>query len=345
MEQNPRPREFIGMLHVPVNTILTSPSMNREKTHLPVATKEDWDLVTSLEEDFCTVLHSPKSRFIHPQDIDRIYGVLEEKASAFSFVPYLRERMLKEAEMYFRYSADTLMLENIAAPYFVRNRQPVAIIAIMSLLAGDLRQAFPSKRFGIQILAFSDDLALIVALRHGFQFIRSETALFAGLRPEGETPNQGNLAALYCMRNCWHAMNPEVGTNELPLVYVDLRKKHTVFPPGLDQLAFWMENLVFQKVEGAILTGSATGMPVSGEELHNLRQAIDSFASQSSSFPWKIKLLIGSGVSLENLAFCRHYADTVIVGSSLKQNGYWENDLDEERLNQFMKAWHSPSKE
>ena len=333
------------MLHVPVNTILTSSSVNRGETYLPVATKEDWELVISLEEDFCTRRQSPRAELSRFQDLNRIYGVLEEKASAFSFVPFLSERMLKEAEMYFRYSADALMLENIAAPYFVRNRQPVAIIAIMSLLARELRQAYGASRFGIQVLAFSDDLALIIALRHGFQFIRSETALFAGLRPEGKTPNQGNLANLYAMRNCWHAMSPDADPRGLPLVYVDLRKKHTIFPPGLDQLAFWTENLVFQKVEGAILTGSATGIPVDGDELHNLRQAIDSYSSHSSPFSWEAKLLIGSGVTIENLAFCRHFADAIIVGSALKRNGYWENDLDEERLGKFMEAWSKMSKE
>jgi len=342
MEKLSKQCEFIGMLHVPVNTILASPPGSDKIFDLPSATREDWYLIESLEKDFGALLQSAASRFFPPLETDDLFGALEEKAAAFSFVSFLRDRMIKEAELYFRFSAETLMLENIAAPYFVRNRQPVAIVAVMTLLASELRQAFSDKQFGIQILAFSDDLALAVALRHGFRFVRSESGLFAGLRPEGPTPNQGNLATLNATRNQWLALRPDA---DLPQIFVDLRKKHTVFPPGLERLEIWKENLLFQKVEGAILTGAATGMPVDREELQGLRLAIDTFAAESSPFPWKTKLLIGSGVSLDNLALCRHYADGLIVGSFLKKKGYWENVLEKERLGRFMERWHDSSRE
>lgn len=340
-ERLSRQCEFIGMLHVPVNTILASPPINGKILELPSTTREDWLLIESLEKDYGALLQSAASRFFPPLETDDLFGMLEEKAAAFSFLSFLCDRMIKEAELYFRFSAEILMLENIAAPYFVRNRQPVAIVAVMSLLAKVLHQTFPVQGFGIQILAFSDDLALAIALRHGLRFVRSESGLFAGLRPEGPTPNQGNLAALYATRNQWMAQRPDANQ---PQIFVDLRKKHTVFPSGLERLELWKENLLFQKIEGAILTGAATGMPVDRDELHSLRQTIDSFMSKSSPFPWMTKLLIGSGVSLENLALCRHYADGVIVGSSLKKNGYWENALDEERLGTFMKTWHKSSR-
>ena len=49
---------------------------------------------------------------------------------------------------------------------------------------------------------------------------------------------------------------------------------------------------------------------------------------------------VGSGVSQANIDLCNRYADVVIVGSSLKRNGYWENPVDEERVKQFMEVWH-----
>lgn len=339
MEKHSHSCEFIGMLHVPVNTILTASPVRTWQSDLPGTTREDWLLIDLLERDFASTLQATAMRFFPPDETEGLLAELGEQASSFSFFPFLRDRMLTEAGLYCRFSARTLMLENIAAPYFVRNRQPVAIVAVMARLAGELRRTFPDKQFGIQILAFSDDLALAIALRHGFRFVRSESGLFAGLRPEGPTPNQGNLAALYATRNQWQALRPGV---EAPQIFVDLRKKHTVFPAGLEQLEVWKENLLFQKVEGAILTGAATGLPVDRTELQELRTAID--AAASAPFPWKTQLLIGSGVSVDNLALCRHYADGVIVGSSLKKQGYWENVLDEKRLEQFMASWHASSK-
>lgn len=182
---------------------------------------------------------------------------------------------------------------------------------------------------------------MAIALRHGFSFVRSETALFAGLRPEGPTPNQGNLAHLNALRNHWQAVHRDATH---PHIYCDVRKKHTVFAEGLGDLAVWTDNLRFQKVEGAVLTGPATGMPVDSEELRSLRVTVDRYSSKESVFPWPVKLLVGSGVTLENLSLCRHYADALIVGSSLKMAGYWENRVDEERLARFMDSWHSSGK-
>lgn len=177
------------MLHVPVNTICASPPSWREALALPEVNEVDWLEFDALEKDFSGFLHNNPFTAWQAWAAGEMPGEIEEKASKLSFLPLLLDRVFTEAEIYFRHGADVLMLENIAAPYFVRERQPVAIVAVMSLLAKRLREIYPEKRFGIQILAFSDGLAMGIALRHGFEFVRSESPLFAGLRPEGPTPN------------------------------------------------------------------------------------------------------------------------------------------------------------
>jgi len=141
--------------------------------------------------------------------------------------------------MYFRHGADALMLENIAAPYFIRERQPVTIVAVMSLLAKRLRETYPEKRFGIQILA---------------------------------------------------------------------------------------------------------GCPVAEQDLVQTRRAIQKIADKTQKLfgtSYAPPLIIGSGVSINNIDICKRYADSVIVGSSLKRGGYWECELDEERLKKFAELWHT----
>lgn len=49
----------------------------------------------------------------------------------------------------------------------------------------------------------------------------------------------------------------------------------------------------------------------------------------------KIPVLVGSGVTLENV---RNYldADALIIGSYFKKEGYWANPVDPDRVKQFM---------
>ena len=333
------------MLHVPVNTICASPPSWREALALPEVNEVDWLEFDALEKDFSDFFHNNPFTAWQILSNSELATEMEKRAARFSFFPFLLDRVLTEAEIYFRHGADALMLENIAAPYFVRKRQPVAIVAVMSLLAKRLRETYPEKRFGIQILAFSDDLALGVALRHSLKFVRSETAFFAGLRPEGPTPNHGNLAALYAIRNRWIASRPE--PKQGPQIFVDLQKKHTIFDNSLKSLVTWLDNILFQKLEGVVITGSITGCPVAEKDLIRTKKAIQKIADKTQKLfgtSYATPLIIGSGVSINNIDICKRYADSVIVGSSLKRGGYWECKLDEERLKKFAELWHAASK-
>jgi len=248
--------------------------------------------------------------------------------------------MLSEAATYLGHGVRVLMLENIAGPYFVRGEQPPVIYWVMRSLAQRLRAEYPNILLGIQVLAYSDDLAMDIACKCGLNFIRCESSLFEGIRPEGRIPNQGNLAKLYYSRQLLAA---EIGDNHSePQVFVDIHKKHTVFTDELNSLDVWLDNILFQKLEGIIITGKQTGCPVDEKELIQTREAVENVQSKTAMTlgkSWSPQLWVGSGVSAENIGMCKTYADGVIVGSSLKKNGYWECPLDEDRLERFVDAW------
>jgi len=111
--------EFIGMLHVPVNTICASPPSWREDLALPAVNEIDWLEFDALEKDFGDFFHNNPFTAWQLLSNSELATEMEKKASKFSFFPFLLDRVLTEAEIYFRYGADALMLENIAAPYFV----------------------------------------------------------------------------------------------------------------------------------------------------------------------------------------------------------------------------------
>ena len=330
VEPLPISPRLIGMLHVPVNTLLASPAAWSVATDIPSPGRQDWEVLGRLPQ---------------PEPAESSHGcrcmeAVGNELVRLSFWPWLAQRVLSEAAAYLAAGFDALMLENVAAPYFVRGEQPPVIYWLMRALAERLRAEYPDTTIGIQVLAYSDDWAMDIASRCGLDFIRCESALFEGVRPEGRTPNCGNLAKLYMARQMLLAELS--GDRPEPQVYVDIHKKHTVFPEELDSLEVWLDNIVFQKLEGIVITGKATGKPVEEDDLSRARDAIEKAKSESQAavgVAWAPPLIVGSGASVDNIGTCKRYADAVIVGSSLKKNGYWECPLDEERVRRFMDAW------
>ncbi len=325
---------LVGMLHVPVNTILASPPAHCDALGLPAAAPRDWELLEKLD---------PLPPFPGLALSEDDMGAGSQRVRALSFFPFIEDRMLAEAAVYVRHGFPALMLENVAGPYFVRGEQPPVIFWVMQALAERLRVAYPEARIGLQVLAFSDDWAMDIACRCGLDFIRCESVLFEGVRPEGRTPNRGNLAKLYIARQQFLARQGSKSAG--PQVYADLQKKHTVFPAELEPLEPWLDNILFQKLEGVIVTGKATGSEVAEEDLRWTREAIDkvkAYTAKTLGRAWSPPLLVGSGVTIENLPLCARYADGLIVGSSLKRGGYWECPLDEERVKSFAGVWNRP---
>ena len=89
---------------------------------------------------------------------------------------WLEQRMLQEATLLRKHGVTTMMLENVAGPYFVRGDQPAVIYWLMRALAVRIRAEHPNVQLGIQLLAYSDDWAMDIACRCGLDFIRCESA-------------------------------------------------------------------------------------------------------------------------------------------------------------------------
>ena len=323
-------KDIIGMLHVPVNTILAAPQEWRSQLKLPaVKGQKDRQVIAEFAG------WGPNSPFEGATQTDAAIS----KIHGLSFYRYLHDRMLEEAEIYAKSGISMFLMENIGAPYFL-NPAPMqsAIFAIMLSLARDLRQNYPNTQIGLQILSYSDPLAMSVACCAGLDFIRSEGSLFAGERPEGRNLNAGTLAKLYAQRDEQVSL---MKTKKVPRVYVDLQKKHTVFSEGLRSLDVWLENIVFQKLEGVVITGTGTGVPVVESDLAKARAAID-LCFKNPYFPRKLglPLIAGSGVDEKNCGLYRKYVDAVIAGSTFKQYGYWECRVDPKRVSRFMEAWN-----
>lgn len=331
----------IGMLHIPINTILAAPPQWRRNLRLPSPTGADFAIAASA---FAPCLQSGHwgEEFPSLAATPAELGELSDRCRRLSFFPFLVDRALAEARLYQELGFTAVLIENVAAPYFTRQCQPSVIYGVLDAIAQSVREQHELSTVGIQVLAFADNWAMDIAVRRNLDFVRCESALFGGMRPEGPIPNQGNLAKLFMARNRLMAESEREGDG--PSVYVDVKKKHTVFASEFDPLDLWLENILFQKLEGIVITGKATGHPVEEEDLRKGRAAIEKAKADSlvaAGVAWSPRLIVGSGASIDNISMCKRYADAVMVGSALKKHGYWENSLEEDRIKRFMEVWNA----
>ncbi len=259
--------------------------------------------------------------------------ILENKIRSLHFVQKLIDRALHEVEIYQRHGIQIIELENIGAPYFIGNEIPLEELLILLVIGKSIRAKFPEIQMGIQVLSCGELEALPIAIACNAFFVRSEASLYKGLRPEGETNNRGNLAKFYYLRNYlttkFGALQSEGRT--LPALWCDLQKKHTLFSTELNHLDVWLTPILFQKIEGVILTGSETGKDVDEHALKQARLFLNELDKKMIQIfgrilNHKIPLITGSGANIEVYA---KYADYIIVGTAFKKNNYWENVVDE----------------
>ena len=267
--------------------------------------------------------------------------ILEEKIKTISFVKQLINRALNEVEIYRRSGIKIVEIENVGAPYFIGNEIPLEELLILDVVVKSIKNKFPDVQLGIQVLSCGELEALPIAIVSGAFFVRSEASIYKGLRPEGETNNRGNLAKFFYLRNYLNTKNgaylPE--SRRLPALWCDLQKKHTLFNQELMNLKTWLNPLLFQKLEGLVLTGEETGAAISENDLIEARKSINANQEKMNELAGEhvemsMPLVTGSGSTIEMYS---KYADFIILGTSLKENNYWENNVDEERVIEIVK--------
>ncbi|HUC20611.1 MAG TPA: BtpA/SgcQ family protein, partial [Candidatus Polarisedimenticolaceae bacterium] len=233
-------------------------------------------------------------------------ALADELAAGFAELPFVQrliQRAVKDVGIYEGNGITHVAIENVGAPYFIGNEVPVEDMEVMYLVAHAVRKEYPKMNIGIHVLSSNELEALPIALSCNALFVRSESAMFSGFRPEGKTINRGNLAKFYYMRNYLSALmgKEESSERRRPALWADFQKKHTVFEAGIQNLAVWLDNIVFQKLEGIILTGAETGSDIGSGELQQAREAIDRAAAQiqrQSGREVMIPLITGSGLDL-----------------------------------------------
>ena len=229
------------------------------------------------------------------------------------------EAARRDAAAYADGGVDSILIENMHdVPYIAGGVEPETVAA-MTMVAQAVRAAHPKLPLGIQILAGANIHALGVALAASLDYIRVEGYVFAHVGDEGL--HNANAPALMRRRADLRAQHIKV--------YADIKKKHSAHAVTADvSLAETAHAAEFFLADGVVVSGAATAIAPPAEDVEVVRQAVSP----------NCRVLVGSGVTADNIAQFTPHANALIVGSSLKHEGKWNNPVDVVRVRGLMAA-------
>lgn len=209
---------------------------------------------------------------------------------------------------------DAILIENMHdVPYLKKHVGP-EIVACMTSVAAEIRKIIQIP-VGIQILAAANLEALAVALAAQLDFVRVEGFVFAHVADEGYQEScAGDLLRYRKMIGAEHIR-----------IFTDVQKKHSSHAITADiSLKDHIETADYFLSDGIIITGTSTGKEALVDDVKT--------AWESTKLP----VLVGSGITLDNIQVYWNFADGFIVGSWFKDEGNWKNPISEERIRTFM---------
>jgi uncharacterized protein len=226
------------------------------------------------------------------------------------------ESVLADAACYKENGIDALIVENMHDVPYLKGFVYPETTAAMAVVARAVKQEI-NLPLGIQLLAAANLEALGCAVASGADFIRVEGFVYAHVGDEGI--HESCAAVLVRRRAELRA--------ESVLIFADVKKKHSSHAITADvSLVDTAHDAEFFRADGVVVTGHSTGHAPASEEVKAVKSAVG------------CAVLVGSGVTERNIAdFCAH-ADALVVGTSLKLDGRWQNAVDGERVKRLMHA-------
>jgi len=231
------------------------------------------------------------------------------------------DQCMRDAEMLIEGGLDGLIIENHGdIPFSKPDDLGPETASFMSVITDRVARA-TGVPLGINVLANAPIQAFAIAMAGGARFIRVNQWANAYIANEGFMEGRAGEAMRY--RSLLRAEHIKI--------FADSHVKHGAHAITSDRsLEELTRDLAFFDADAIIATGQRTGHSVEVKEMERIADATH------------LPLLVGSGVSKDNIAQILQCADGVIVASSLKQDGVWWNPVDPARVKAFVAAAHAP---
>jgi membrane complex biogenesis BtpA family protein len=227
----------------------------------------------------------------------------------------LIEFAVNDARAYERGGAHALFIENFGDVPFTKGTVAPETIAAMAVAGRAIRHAVKLP-LGFNVLRNDARAALALCAVCGGTFIRVNVHTGAMLTDQGLIEGNAYDTLRYRQRICPQAQ-----------IFADVHVKHAV------PLGNWtIEDAARDTVERGladtlIVSGAGTGLATDLADVERVRRTCLS-----------TKILLGSGVRLENVRDFLPVADGFIVASSLKLNGRLSNPVDAKRVAALVRA-------
>lgn len=231
------------------------------------------------------------------------------------------ESALKEASIYKEQGFDALVVENTHdAPYLKGHVYPETITA-MTVITKTLKDELELP-MGIQVLAGANMEALAIANALELDFIRVEGFVYAHIGDEGI--HDACCAELVRKRFDLKA--------EKIKIYADVKKKHSSHSITADtDIVETAKAAVMFQADGVVVSGIATGASPILSEVKAVKEGVGV----------DVPVLIGSGINPSNIKTFSQYADGLIIGSYVKKDGRWQNNIEVDRCKNLIESAHS----
>lgn len=211
---------------------------------------------------------------------------------------------------------DAVIIENMNdKPYVLNCSLGIEIVACLTRLGQAVREVLPTDvPCGIQVLACGNKQAMAIAKASQLQFVRAEGFVF------GQVTDVGYIDA--CAGNLLRYR--KLIDAENVLVFTDLKySSHALTAdPNLRDTAKAAD---FFNTDGIVITNNTPEQPVSHKDMQDVL-----------SGQLKVPLLIGSGITKDNITQYYHDVQAVIVGSHFKIDGDWRNEISNYQVENFM---------
>lgn len=228
----------------------------------------------------------------------------------------VRETVLCDAETLVAGGVDGLMLENYGDTPFYPGRVPAVTVAALASLATDLR-AQSDVPLGINVLRNDGLSAIAIAAACGASFVRIN--VLCGARVADQGLIQGIAHDVLRERANLRATSIKI--------WADVDVKHSA-ALAVRSLSDEVHDLIQRgHADAVIVSGVATGKPTDLQTLRDVKAAAEA-----------TPVIVGSGVSVDQIPQLAPFASAFIVGTSLKREGNASQSVELARVKQLVDA-------
>jgi len=232
------------------------------------------------------------------------------------------DQALADLEIYQQAGVDSILFENDHDLPYIQPPLDEKGIFLMTKIVNEARKRFDGP-IGIQMLEAANLTSLEIAAEADLDYIRVEAFVFAHVGGSGII--NGSAGKILRRRKELRAEHIKV--------FADVKKKHGSHSLTIDlDIKDEIMQAEFFLADGVIVTSQFTGINPDKNDLIKAKSAT------------KLPVLIGSGMTAENIQEYLPLADGFIVGSYFRRGGKFLETLDPERLHQFMDVFVSERK-